>query len=36
MATRNANAAWTGTLKEGKGTMKFGTYEGCIYMVVPF
>ncbi len=28
MATRNANAAWTGTLKEGKGTMKFGTYEG--------
>lgn len=28
MATRNANAVWTGTLKEGKGTMKFGTYEG--------
>jgi osmotically inducible protein OsmC len=28
MATRNANAIWTGTLKEGKGTMKFGTYEG--------
>ena len=28
MATRNANAAWTGTLKEGNGTMKFGTYEG--------
>jgi len=28
MATRNANAVWTGSLKEGKGTMKFGTYEG--------
>ncbi len=28
MATRNANAVWTGTLKEGKGTMKFGTFEG--------
>jgi len=28
MATRNANAIWTGSLKEGKGTMKFGTYEG--------
>lgn len=28
MATRNANAVWSGTLKEGKGTMKFGTYEG--------
>lgn len=28
MATRNADAVWTGTLKEGKGTMKFGTYEG--------
>jgi osmotically inducible protein OsmC len=28
MATRNANAVWTGTLKEGKGIMKFGTYEG--------
>lgn len=28
MATRNANAVWAGTLKEGKGTMKFGTYEG--------
>ena len=28
MATRNAEANWTGTLKEGKGTMKFGTYEG--------
>ncbi|MBK8417250.1 OsmC family protein [Candidatus Villigracilis saccharophilus] len=28
MATRNADAIWTGSLKEGKGTMKFGTYEG--------
>ena len=28
MATRNAEAVWTGSLKEGKGTMKFGTYEG--------
>ena len=28
MATRNAEANWTGTLKEGKGTMKFGTFEG--------
>ena len=28
MATRNAEAVWTGYLKEGKGTMKFGTYEG--------
>jgi osmotically inducible protein OsmC len=28
MATRNAQAVWTGSLKEGKGTMKFGTYEG--------
>ena len=28
MATRNANAVWTGTLKEGKGTMKFGNFEG--------
>ena len=28
MATRNANAVWTGSLKEGKGTMKFGAFEG--------
>ena len=28
MATRNADAVWTGSLKEGKGTMKFGTFEG--------
>jgi osmotically inducible protein OsmC len=28
MATRNAEAVWTGSLKEGKGTMKFGTFEG--------
>ncbi|MEW5827959.1 MAG: OsmC family protein [Chloroflexota bacterium] len=28
MAIRNAEAVWTGSLKEGKGSMKFGTYEG--------
>jgi lipoyl-dependent peroxiredoxin len=28
MATRNAEAVWTGSLKEGKGTMKFGTFQG--------
>ncbi len=28
MATRNADAVWSGSLKEGKGTMKFGTFEG--------
>lgn len=28
MATRTANALWTGTLKEGKGTMKYGAVEG--------
>jgi lipoyl-dependent peroxiredoxin len=28
MATRNAEAVWTGSLKEGKGTMKFGTFKG--------
>ncbi len=28
MATRNASAQWLGTLKGGKGTMKYGTYEG--------
>jgi osmotically inducible protein OsmC len=28
MATRNADAVWTGSLKEGRGTMKFGTFEG--------
>lgn len=28
MAIRNADAVWTGSLKEGKGTMKFGTYAG--------
>ena len=28
MATRQAKALWTGTLKEGKGTMSFGTFEG--------
>ena len=28
MATRNAEAVWSGSLKEGKGTMKFGMFEG--------
>lgn len=28
MATREATAKWTGTLKEGNGVMKFGTFEG--------
>ncbi len=28
MTTRNAEAVWSGSLKEGKGTMKFGTFEG--------
>jgi lipoyl-dependent peroxiredoxin len=28
MATRQAFAEWTGTLKEGKGTMKHGAYQG--------
>lgn len=28
MTTRTASALWTGTLKEGKGTMKYGAYEG--------
>lgn len=28
MATRKADAVWEGSLKEGKGRMKFGTYEG--------
>jgi lipoyl-dependent peroxiredoxin len=28
MAERKANAVWEGTLKEGKGTMKFGSFEG--------
>lgn len=28
MATRKASAEWTGTLKEGKGTMKYGAYQG--------
>lgn len=28
MAVRKANAVWEGSLKEGKGTMKFGTFEG--------
>lgn len=28
MATRTASALWNGTLKEGKGTMKYGAFEG--------
>ena len=28
MPVRNAEAVWTGTLREGKGVMKFGTFEG--------
>jgi len=28
MATRNAEALWNGTLKEGKGEMKFSNYIG--------
>jgi osmotically inducible protein OsmC len=28
MPIRNAEAIWTGTLREGEGVMKFGTYEG--------
>lgn len=28
MATRKATAQWNGTLKEGKGTMKYGDVEG--------
>jgi lipoyl-dependent peroxiredoxin len=28
MAVRNAEAVWDGTLREGRGRMKFGTFEG--------
>jgi osmotically inducible protein OsmC len=28
MTTRKASAQWNGTLAEGKGTMKFSTFEG--------
>ena len=28
MSIRNASAVWLGTLKDGNGTMKYGTYEG--------
>jgi len=28
MSTRNAQAVWNGTLKEGKGEMKFSNYTG--------
>jgi osmotically inducible protein OsmC len=28
MSIRNASAIWKGTLKDGNGKMKYGTYEG--------
>ncbi len=28
MTTRKASAVWNGALKEGKGTMKYGAFEG--------
>lgn len=28
MAIRNAEAVWQGSLREGKGTMRYGAYEG--------
>lgn len=28
MSVRNAKAAWEGSLREGHGSMKFGTFEG--------
>ncbi len=28
MTTRKASAVWNGTLKEGKGTMTYGAFEG--------
>jgi osmotically inducible protein OsmC len=28
MPVRRANAVWEGTLKDGKGSMKFGSFEG--------
>ncbi len=28
MATRKAQAVWQGSLKDGQGTMKFGSFEG--------
>jgi len=36
MATRTASALWNGTLKEGKGTMKYGAYEGAYSFVSRF
>jgi osmotically inducible protein OsmC len=36
MATRTASALWNGTLKEGKGTMKYGAYEGAYSYVSRF
>jgi osmotically inducible protein OsmC len=28
MPVRNASATWTGTLREGRGNMRFGSFEG--------
>lgn len=28
MSIRSASAQWNGTLREGRGTMQYGTYEG--------
>ena len=36
MSVRKANALWNGTLKEGKGTMKFSNYSGPFSFVSRF
>jgi osmotically inducible protein OsmC len=36
MSTRTASALWNGTLKEGKGTMKYGAFEGAYSFVSRF
>ena len=36
MATRQATAKWEGTLKEGKGVMKYGGFEGPFTFVSRF
>ncbi len=36
MATRQATAKWTGTLKEGNGVMKYGQFEGPFTFVSRF
>ena len=36
MAVRSANALWEGGLKDGKGTMKFGAFEGPFTFVSRF